>query len=277
MGEIKNKLILVYKIFKLLISINWITTVYLNFKTQSTSTALKFPIIVFGSLKVYTLTGNLKIKGNIHFGMVQFGKDMDHMPISSTPIKLRIQGELILSGKSIICGGAVIEVLEGSKMEIDQYCIICSGVYLKSENHIKIGKGTRITSGCFVMDTDMHSIRNTISGHVKKRNSPIVIKEHCWIGMNSTILKGTTLPVGSMVGRNSFLNKDYSGICSEFSFLVGVPASERNSNVQRVWSLQEEVSIREYFKENPNKNIYKSGKGIFEYSDEDLGYDFKLI
>tara|TARA_B100000787_G_C16199015_1_gene303317 strand:- start:7989 stop:8831 length:843 start_codon:yes stop_codon:yes gene_type:complete len=275
----KIKKLIMYFIIRLkfIFAVNWTKTFYINFRTQSFRTALKLPILVFGRLKIYTLKGNIEIIDPIHFGMMQIGKDMDHMPISLLPVKLRIHGDLIIGGDVIINSGSVLEVLRGSSMILGKYCIICSGVYLKSENLVEIGKNTRITSGCFLMDTNMHSLRNTLTGEVTKRNEPISIGNNCWIAMNTTILKGTKLPNGSIVGRGSFLNKDYTKLCPENSILAGSPVKVISKNVQRVWSLDEEIEIRSYFDNNQNEKYYKMDKGIKEYSDNELVNDFKLF
>ena len=277
MKKIKKLTIYLILRVKFFLKVNWIRTFYLNFRTQSFRVALKLPILVFGRLKIYTLKGNIEIVGPIHFGMVQIGKDMDHMPISLLPVKLRIHGNLIIDGYVIISPGAVLEVLRGSHMILGKYCIIASGVYLKSEILVEIGKNTRIASGCIVMDTNMHSFRNTLTGEVRKRNKPISIGNHCWIGMNTTISKGTKLPNGSIVGRNSFLNKDYTKLFPEYSILADSPLKLISKNIQRTWSLDEEIEIRRYFEDNQNKNYYKMAKGIKEYSDKELVNDFKLF
>ena len=275
----KIKKLTIYLIFRVnfFLKVNWTRTFYINFRTQSFSKALKLPIIVYGSLKIFTLKGNIKILGPVCFGIIQIGKNMDHMPISSQLVKLRIDGDLIIHGHTIINPGAVLEVLRGSRMILGKYCMILSGVFLKSEVLVEIGKNTRITSGCFIMDTNMHSLRNTQTGEITKRNKAIFIGENCWIGMNSTILKGTKLPNGSIVGRNSFLNKDYIDVFPENSILADNPLKVISTNIQRIWSLDEEIEIRQYFENNQNKNYYKMPKGIKEYSDKELVNDFKLF
>ncbi|WP_417613361.1 acyltransferase [Owenweeksia hongkongensis] len=277
MAKIRGLIRFFFVRLKFFFTVNWVKTIYINIKTQTFSNAIKFPIIVYGRIKIFALKGDIIIKEPIKFGMVQLGKDMDHMPISSSPVKLRIEGDLEVFGQLIINSGAVIEVLNGSVLRLGKYCIICSGVFLKSENLIEIGKNTRITSGCFVMDTNMHSVRDVNTGSVRKRYEPILIGSHCWVAMNSTILKGTKLPTGTVVGRNSFLNRDYTQVCEEYSMIVGNPAIVRAKNIQRVWSLKDEEKIRDYFNNNLDEEQCFMGKGVIDYSDEELEYDFKIF
>lgn len=56
--------------------------------------------------------------------------------------------------------------------------------------------------------------------HINDVESDIVIGEDCWVGANVTILSGTYLGRGSVVGACSLLNKQYP----PYAVLVGIPA-----------------------------------------------------
>lgn len=47
----------------------------------------------------------------------------------------------------------------------------------------------------------------------------IIVKDDCWIGSNCTLLSGTILNEGSIVGANSVINKEYP----PYSVIVGAP------------------------------------------------------
>lgn len=56
--------------------------------------------------------------------------------------------------------------------------------------------------------------------HINDNESDVVIDEDCWIAARVTILAGTHLQRGTVVGANSLLNKEYP----PYAVLVGTPA-----------------------------------------------------
>ena len=58
------------------------------------------------------------------------------------------------------------------------------------------------------MDTDFHGIyRNGIKTN---EDRPIVIGNHCWIGMRSIVLKGADIPYDSVIAAGSIVTKKLS-------------------------------------------------------------------
>lgn len=80
-----------------------------------------------------------------------------------------------------------------------------------------IGKGTWIAAnvGLITCNHDFNDLEKHTAGE------DIVIGENCWIGINSTILKGTVLGNRTIVGANSVVTKSFpKGNC----VLAGNPA-----------------------------------------------------
>jgi acetyltransferase-like isoleucine patch superfamily enzyme len=57
--------------------------------------------------------------------------------------------------------------------------------------------------------------------HCRQSSAPVCIGEYCFIGTNSVILGGSTLPSFCVLGAKSLLNKTYQ---DEYSLYAGVPA-----------------------------------------------------
>ena len=55
------------------------------------------------------------------------------------------------------------------------------------------------------MDTDFHKIYQ--NGNLINEDKPIVIGNHCWIGMNCQILKGSSIPNDSIIAAGSIITK----------------------------------------------------------------------
>jgi len=56
------------------------------------------------------------------------------------------------------------------------------------------------------MDTDFHKIKDK-SGNILNPSAPIIIGNNVWIACRCLILKGATIPNGSVIGANSFVGK----------------------------------------------------------------------
>lgn len=91
--------------------------------------------------------------------------------------------------------------------------------------NVYIGKWSSLSCNCIVV-TGNHvptvgiNQRLLARTHINDRESDIHIDEDCWVGVRVTILSGTHLRRGSVVGANSLLNKEYP----PYAVLVGSPA-----------------------------------------------------
>ena len=111
----------------------------------------------------------------------------------------------------------------GGKVKIDEGFGI-SGTTIYSTSSITIGKNATIGANCKIIDNDFHPLDpeqrrlNLNEEHTKR--SPISIGDNCFIGMNSIILKGTTLGDNVVVGAGSVVHGAYPSNC----IIAGNPA-----------------------------------------------------
>ncbi len=261
MGKIKKIIRIIFLIFR----INWIKTIYLNFKTQSLLNALRFPIVVFGKLKIYSLKGKINLNCDIKFGTVIFGKDFDHFPQSLLPIKLLVNNKLTFFGPTIISGGTTITSWTG-EINIGKYTSIGSGNVLKSNVRIDVGDYSRIVSNCILMDTNVHFVadQNNVINNIY---GEIQIGKYCWINSGTVITKGTKLPDYSITGRNSYINRDYSND-GKGLLIVGTPGVIKSKGNRQIFNFANESKLKEFFLSNvAEKNV----NGSF------IGYDSNFI
>lgn len=59
------------------------------------------------------------------------------------------------------------------------------------------------------------------------QKNKIIINDHVWIGHSVTILKGTNVGPGSIIGANSLVTKKFPNNC----IITGVPAKITRKNV----------------------------------------------
>lgn len=111
----------------------------------------------------------------------------------------------------------------GGIIEIGKDCGI-SGSTIYSYASIRIGNYTRIGANCKIIDNDFHPIeleyRHKALNEEYARRAPIVIGDDCFIGMNSIILKGTTLGNNVIVGAGSVVHGSFPDNC----IIAGNPA-----------------------------------------------------
>ena len=206
---------------------------YLNFKFLPFKQAVKFPIDIYGKLRVVDCSGKLCINGTIRPGMIKLGSQgRDMFPLD--PVILDIRGELSFNGHFYIGCGSTIRVENNAKMSIGANSRFGAQTILFCEERINIGAQVGGSWRCQVMDTDRHEIKNLNTGVIPPSHKPIEIGDNVWIGNNVSINKGTVIPDNTIVSSHSLCNMNYSDI-PPFSVIGGIPAKVLSTGKQRVW------------------------------------------
>ena len=65
------------KRYLMFISVNWIKTIYFNFKMLPFKQAKALPVFFYGKVKFSDLSGELQIKSTIKTGMIGFGQKFE--------------------------------------------------------------------------------------------------------------------------------------------------------------------------------------------------------
>lgn len=117
---------------------------------------------------------------------------------------IRSWGNNILNGKLVIGDGTSIEqcchIIAAKEVEIGENCVLSSFVYISDCSHGYSPKEN-------IMQTDLDI-------------KPVKIGNHCFIGIGSYIMPGTTLGNNVVIGANSVV----SGAIPDNSMAVGSPA-----------------------------------------------------
>lgn len=273
---IKNILRRPYWILRMLLRLNIYKMLRINFALLPFTQAVKLPMVVFGKLKLDGLQGKVVFDCPVKYGTVIIGKCMDNMPIETSTTRLLVRGTLRFKGHCIINHSANVVVWKGSEMVIGNYVMIASGVLLKSACGVVVGDYTRIASGSFVMDTNVHAIKDITTGKVKRISKPIEIGKCCWLAMNTSVTAGAKIPDYSISTRNSVINRDYTEAGQIGCLLAGAPAKIIKSNVQRIFDLKTEAEIMQYFHDNPQAEFYESTPGFEIVENIDVVSNFSL-
>jgi len=97
---------------------------------------------------------------------------------------------------------------------------------------IKIGKGSIFAKQCIIRSSDSHIIRN-VEGEILNRPTDIVIGSHVWLGQQTLVLKGASIPDGCVVGARSTVTASLHA--EQNSIIVGQPAKMIKDKIQ--WEL----------------------------------------
>ena len=96
---------------------------------------------------------------------------------------------------------------------------------------IMIGKDCMFSHDIYIRTTDSHSIVDK-DGNRTNQAKDISIGNHVWIGMQSLILKGSTIPDNCVVGARSIISSSKEHVSN--SILIGNPAKTIKTEIN--WS-----------------------------------------
>lgn len=240
--------------------LNLYKTIVINFRTQPFNKAIKFPILIYGKLKIYSLRGKVIIDAPIKTGMIKIGFNSDLFSAPRGPVMFNINGILILKGNVTFSVDTAFDI--SGHCELLDLAFIGNGAKIRCWKNVHIGRNVRLASECQLFDTNFHYVRNVETGVVHRNAAPVYIGDYCWIGNRTTIMKGTKLPDYTIVAGNTLLNKDYTKQDCFAPMIGGIPGKILSSGNVRVFSLQEENQIELYFNEHSDENIYYSYIGL---------------
>lgn len=249
--------------------INILKTIYINFRTLPFEQAIKFPIFIYGKVKLYNLSGRIVINGKITCGMIKLGYRQGSFsaPKRSAMILLAPSTRLIFNGPCMIDFDYCIRITGHGVLNLGAYIGFGSDTKFYCEDSITIGDYCRVPFGSCFMDTNYHYSINTVTGNVSRKSAPIYIGKYNWVGNTSTIMKGTRTPDGAIIASKSFLNKDYLmlGNGAKNIVLAGAPAKIVQENCTRILSLKIEEYVNTWFYNNKEKDMFNGKDVLKEY------------
>lgn len=218
-----------------------------NLRCFDLRTALKRPVFIYNDVQIITLGKVIIDAKHIHKGMIRIG----NWPVKAhNKTKIHQSGTIIFHGACEIWGGITIQgcgILEfGDNSRIAESCqIMC-------DKHVKIGNNVSVGYETTFMDTDYHFVIDTVSHTVHPKKGEVIVGDGTWISSTCKIMKGSRLPMNSVVSGGSLVNKDFSDEepCTVF---VGTPAKPVKRNKRRIFNKKAEADISRYFNEHPDE------------------------
>lgn len=237
-------------------SINWIKTVYFNFKMLPFSQAKNLPVLFYGNVKFTGLRGKLIIdKPLIEFGLVKIGYNLEIIQGGLSKTELKVDGVFVIKGSFCVGKDVAICIMHNGYLEIGEGSYLGRGTKVIVTKSVKIGKSFRFGYESQISDSNYHYTINLENNTSKRLQKNIVIGNYCWVGNRSSIMAGTITPEHLIVASNSLLNKDYAKIIPSKSLVGGIPAKLIKTEIVRVYDEILEEKINSFFNNNDSIDV----------------------
>jgi acetyltransferase-like isoleucine patch superfamily enzyme len=188
---------------------------HLHFKKSAIFKIYSKSIISISSLSNFEITDG----GCLYVNSSWFkGKERRYI----SEFRLDDYSTLVCNGDFKLYQGASVYVAPNAKLVFKGNGYINSNSTLNCFQSIEIGVDCGIADNVYIADSDNHNIDG------RKSTSPIVIKDHVWIGKNAIILKGVTIGEGAAVAAGAVVTKNVPAHC----LVAGVPAKVIRENIE---------------------------------------------
>ena len=114
----------------------------------------------------------------------------------------QVSGKVHLGNNVAMGGGTRISVGDAGELSIgDNFCITARSSVI-CHNKVEFGKDVLVSWDNLIMDTDFHHIDDS------PVSAPIRIGNRVWIGCRCLVLKGSSLPDGSVLAAGATITKE---------------------------------------------------------------------
>lgn len=130
------------------------------------------------------------------------------------PVHFILDGHLTLYGGATFWGDGTIHF--GNNVSVGQNTVM----YASKEGGISIGQNTQIAALCYLIDMDHGTAANTSIVAQKNSAQKIEIGQDVWIAAHATILKGSKIEDGAVIGAKALVK----GSIPRNGIAIGIPA-----------------------------------------------------
>ncbi len=149
-------------------------------------------------------SAKIELHGNITLNHAKFkGSKAECLLLLQDNAKLTVNGSMLMYYN------ATVLIFKDAALTIGNLNANCGSV-ISCERKISIGNRVRMARLAFIWDSDRHPIFNAEG---KRINEPkeVVIEDDVWLGLKTTVLKGTTIHAGTVISANSLVSGNIPG------------------------------------------------------------------
>lgn len=227
----------------------------MNFAYLPFRQAIKFPILIWGRMKMPLGNGAIRIdypQDKIYKGMIKFNRRDGAPGFQGQETEILLDGgEITFRGPATIGRGVRLQLIMGGKLNLGYKSHIGHGANIVSFNKISIDDDSRLGFMVQIHDSDFHFSFDQ-SYKVKRNTAEVYIGKYCWIATRAMIMKGVRLPDYTTVSSNSLVNRNLTN--KPFCLLGGTPAKLLKEDFCRVWNQDIEKELKTFFTNNPSEN-----------------------
>jgi acetyltransferase-like isoleucine patch superfamily enzyme len=233
---LKNKI-------KFFFSVNWIKTIYFNFKKFPYPIAKKLPVFFYENVKFSNINAEIFINAPIKTAMIGFGQKFEKFSRSRGIAELVISGKLIFNGHAHFGKDVFMFVSRNAVAEFGHMACLGSNVkYICTEN-IVLGSWAGIGYDSQLSDTNYHPFKDLNSNESITMNKSVFIADHNSFSNRVTILPGTVTPEHCVVASNSVCTTDYTKFGKNI-LIGGIPAKLIKTNYVRDWESEKDALLK---------------------------------
>lgn len=227
------------KKWRFFMSVNWLKTIYFNYKKFPLSIAKKLPVFFYGRVKFNSIKGDLIIEAPIKKAMIGFGQPYEFISRSKGISEIFLKGTFVCKGHIQFGKDYFIHIDENAYCEFGHMASLANSGKIICKERIVLGNYARIGSESQLIDTNFHQMIDTKTGEKFKKTSPISIGNYNFISNRVSIMQKTITPNNCTIASNTLCNKNYSNL-GENILIGGIPAKLLRENISRDWKGEQE-------------------------------------
>lgn len=238
--KIYKKIGKTYRKMKFSLKVNWIKTIYFNFKMFPFSIAKKLPVYFYGMVKFNDLNGEIIIDAPIKSGMIGFGQPYEIFSKSAGNAEIFIAGKVVFEGYCQFGLDYFLYVAKDACLKMGNMSSLGTNGKIICYDEIIFGDYCRIGFDSQVIDTNAHQMINIITNEKFPITLPILLGNYNYFSNRVSILQSTITPDYCTTASNSLCNKDYTNLGQNI-LIGGIPAKLLKTNTSRDWEGEREM------------------------------------
>lgn len=219
------------------LSVNWIKTIYFNFKKFPFAVAKHLPVYFYGKVHFQNIDGTILIEAPIKRAMIGFGQQYETNTRSNGTAEIALLGTIKFKGHVQFGHNYNIHIAKTAYLEMGHMSALGSNGKINCYEKIILGTYARIGFESQLMDSHFHEMIDTLTGHKHRMIAPVILGNYNYLGNRVTVLPKTVTADYCTISSSSLTNKDYSFLGKNI-LIGGIPAKLLRENTTRDWDTE---------------------------------------